>query len=62
MLDPAYSTTNLGGIKEKVAAIGGSYPNISRRMIRGVVEGERDGDVGKVIGKDEAGKDKLIPF
>lgn len=31
-------------------------------MIKGVVEGERDGDVGKIVGKDEAGKDKLIPF
>ena len=59
---PGFLTTNLGGIKEKVAAMGGRHPNIGGRMIRGVVEGERDGDVGKIVGKDEAGKDKLVPF
>ena len=59
---PGFLATNLGGIKEKVAAMGGGHPSIGGRIIRGVVEGERDGDVGKIVGKDEAGKDKLIPF
>jgi hypothetical protein len=26
------------------------------------VEGERDADVGKIVGKDNDGKDRLVPF
>ena len=58
----AFLITNLGGIQEKIATMGAGHPSIGGRMIRGVLEGERDGDVGKVVGRDEAGKDKLIPF
>ena len=59
---PGFLATNLGGSKEKIAAMGGGHPNVGGRMIRAVVEGERDGDVGKIVGRDEAGADKLIPF
>ena len=59
---PGFLATNLGGIKETIAAMGGGHPRIGGQMIRRVVEGERDADVGKIVGKDEAGKDKLVPF
>lgn len=59
---PGFLATSLGGIKEKIAAMGARHPSIGGRMIRGVVEGERDGDVGKIVGKDEAGKDRIVPF
>ena len=59
---PGFLATNLGGIKEKIQAMGGGHPSIGGRIIRAVVEGERDADVGKIVGKDEAGKDKLVPF
>lgn len=45
-----------------IADRGGGHPSNGGRIIKGVVEGERDADVGKIVGKDDDGKDKLIPF
>lgn len=42
--------------------MGAGHPSPGGRRIREVVEGERDGDVGKILGKDEAGNNKLIAF
>ena len=36
---PGFLATNLGGIKEKIAAMGGGHPNVGRRMIRGRCRG-----------------------
>ena len=59
---PGFLATNLGGSKEMIAARGGGHPSIGGRIIRHVVEGERDADVGKVVGKDHEGRDMIIPF
>lgn len=59
---PGFLATNLGGIKEKIAALGGGHPNIGGRIIRRVIEGERDADVGKIVGEDEKGNPNLVPF
>ena len=61
-LGPGFLATNLGDIKDKIAARGGGHPNIGGRMIKEVVEGARDADVGKIVGKDNDGKEKLIPW
>ncbi len=57
-----FLATNLGDIKEKIAAMGDGHSNIGGRMIKDVVEGQRDGDVGKIVGKDSASKETLVPF
>ncbi|KAL8792401.1 MAG: hypothetical protein Q9195_005015 [Heterodermia aff. obscurata] len=59
---PGFLATNLGDIKEMIAARGGGHPNIGGRMIKDVVEGQRDEQVGKIVGKDDDGNWKLIPF
>ena len=59
---PGFLATNLGDSKEMIAARGGGHPSIGGRIIRDVVQGERDADVGKIVGKDHEGRDKLIPF
>ncbi len=59
---PGFLATNLGGIHERAVAMGAGHPSPGGRRIREVVEGERDSDVGKILGKDEAGNNKLIAF
>ncbi len=59
---PGFLATNLGGIHERAVAMGAGHPSPGGRRIREVVEGERDGEVGKILGKDEAGNNKLIAF
>ncbi|KAJ7260500.1 hypothetical protein B0H12DRAFT_375271 [Mycena haematopus] len=49
---PGFLATDLGHIREKVVAMGGRHPSIGGQFIKEVVEGERDADVGKIIGKD----------
>lgn len=61
-LGPGFLATNLGDIKEKIVARGGGHPNIGGRMIKEVVEGARDGDVGKIVSKDADGKDMVVPW
>ena len=59
---PGFLATNFEGIKEKIRAMGGGHPSSDGKLIRSVVKGERDADAGKIVGKDGAGKDTLIPF
>ncbi|KAJ7022907.1 hypothetical protein C8F04DRAFT_1011990 [Mycena alexandri] len=56
-LGPGFLATGLGGIRDKVVKMGGGHPSIGGQLIRTVVEGERDADVGKIVGKEG-----LIPF
>ncbi|KAK9489832.1 hypothetical protein V1508DRAFT_426802 [Lipomyces doorenjongii] len=54
---PGFLATNLGNIREKVLEMGGGHPSIGGNVLKRVVEGERDADVGKIVGKDG-----LVPF
>ncbi|KAF7973469.1 hypothetical protein HWV62_15066 [Athelia sp. TMB] len=54
---PGFLATNLGSMPEKMKAMGGGHPSIGGKLLRSVVEGERDADVGKIVGKDG-----IIPF
>ncbi len=49
---PGFLATDLGGIRERILKMGGGHPRVGGRVILSVVEGERDGDVGNVVGKD----------
>lgn len=50
---PGFLATGLGGNTEALKKAGAQHPSIGGEFIRSVVEGGRDGDVGKVIRKDE---------
>lgn len=49
---PGFLVTDLGGLREKVVEMGGKHPRIGGKLLRSVVEGERDGDVGRIVNKD----------
>jgi len=49
---PGLLATDLGNAKEMVTKMGAGHPSIGGKLIRAVVEGERDADVGKLIGRD----------
>lgn len=49
---PGFLATNLGRMKEKVREMGGGHPRLGGDIVRRVVEGERDGDVGKLVNRD----------
>ena len=49
---PGFLATDLGNMKQEVEKMGGGHPSVGGRLLRSVVEGERDGDVGKIVGKD----------
>jgi NAD(P)-dependent dehydrogenase (short-subunit alcohol dehydrogenase family) len=49
---PGFLATDLGNIREKVKGMGGGHPSIGGKLIKSVVEGERDADVGKIVNKD----------
>ena len=49
---PGMLATDLGNMREKAKEMGAKDPSIGGQLIRTVVEGERDDDVGKLIGKD----------
>lgn len=51
-LSPGWLATNLGNRREKLKALGAGDPAIGGNLVRSVVEGERDGDVGKVVALD----------
>lgn len=46
---PGLSVTDLGGNPELIRKLGGQDPSIGGDIIRRVIEGKRDGDVGKVV-------------
>ena len=49
---PGFLTTDLGGVRELAVKMGTGHPSAGGRVLRSVVEGERDADVGKLINKD----------
>ncbi|CZR58765.1 probable dehydrogenases with different specificities (related to short-chain alcohol dehydrogenases) [Phialocephala subalpina] len=49
---PGFLATNLGGVPEMAIAMGASHPSAGGDILRRVVEGERDADVGKIVVKD----------
>jgi NAD(P)-dependent dehydrogenase (short-subunit alcohol dehydrogenase family) len=48
-VSPGFLATGLGGNKEQLLKAGAEDPSIGGKLIRAVLEGERDGDVGKVV-------------
>jgi NAD(P)-dependent dehydrogenase (short-subunit alcohol dehydrogenase family) len=51
-ISPGFLATGLGGDQERNKQMGGLDPMIGANFVREVVEGSRDGDVGKVIRRD----------
>ncbi|KAK0624953.1 hypothetical protein B0T17DRAFT_639066 [Bombardia bombarda] len=51
-VEPGFLVTDLGAMKEVAAQMGAGHPSEGGRVIRGIVEGERDGDVGRVVLKE----------
>ena len=49
---PGFLATDLGNMREKAKEMGCGHPSIGGEMVRSVVEGERDKDVGKIVVKD----------
>lgn len=49
---PGMLATNLGNMREKAVEMGCGHPSAGGDIIRRVVEGERDADVGKIVAKD----------
>ena len=49
---PGFLATNLGNIPEKAKEMGAKHPSLGGKMLKSVVEGEWDADVGKLINKD----------
>lgn len=48
-VSPGFLATGLGGNKEALKKMGAGDPATGGDLIRGVVEGERDADVGLVV-------------
>lgn len=48
-ISPGFLATNLGGAKEMLKARGAGDPSVGGVLIKRVIEGERDSDVGKVV-------------
>ncbi|KAJ5618572.1 hypothetical protein N7528_006683 [Penicillium herquei] len=46
---PGFLATNLGGVPEMAIEMGAKHPSIGGRLLRSVVEGERDESVGKIV-------------
>jgi hypothetical protein len=51
-ISPGMLATGLGGDTEFLKRLGAADPSVAGPFIRSVVEGERDGDVGKVLTRD----------
>jgi len=49
---PGMCATDLGNIREKAVEMGAGPASIGGQILRSVVEGERDADVGKIVVKD----------
>ena len=49
---PGFLVTNLGGVPEMAKEMGAGHPSAGGAVLKSVVEGERDGDVGKLVNKD----------
>jgi len=52
-ISPGFLATGLGGVgAEKLKAMGAEDPALGGNFVKDVLEGKRDGDVGKVIRRD----------
>lgn len=51
-ISPGFLATNLGGDPEAAKKMGALDPGVAGPFICGVLEGQRDDDVGKVISRD----------
>ena len=49
---PGFLATDLGNMRERAKEMGCGHPSIGGQMLKSVVEGERDADVGKIVVKD----------
>lgn len=52
-VSPGFLATGLGGDQEANKSMGAADPAVADGLVKSVVEGHRDGDVGKVILKDD---------
>ncbi|KAF4446183.1 hypothetical protein F53441_10159 [Fusarium austroafricanum] len=50
-ISPGFLATGLGGNPEKLKKAGAGDPATGGELIKKVIEGEKDGDVGKVVGQ-----------
>ncbi|KAI7972342.1 hypothetical protein EIK77_009783 [Talaromyces pinophilus] len=51
-ISPGMLATRLGGDTERLKRMGAEDPSVAGPLVRSVIEGERDGDVGKVLTRD----------
>ena len=51
-ISPGFLATGLGGGQEANKAMGAGDPEVAGEFVQSVLEGHRDGDVGKVILRD----------
>ena len=49
---PGMLATNLGNMRDKAIEMGCGHPSIGGEILKSVVEGKRDADVGKIVVKD----------
>lgn len=49
---PGFLATGLGNLPDKLKEMGAAHPRVGGLLLRSVVEGERDADVGKIVNKD----------
>ena len=49
---PGFLATDLGNVREKAVEMGAGHASIGGEIIKSVVEGKRDADVGKIVNKD----------
>lgn len=52
-VSPGLLATGLGGHPELLKKLGGLDPNVGAELVRDVIEGHRDEDVGKVVRKND---------
>lgn len=52
-VSPGFLATGLGGHPELLKKMGAIDPAVGATLVRHVIEGRRDGDVGKVVRKDD---------
>lgn len=57
---PGFLATGLGGNRERMREMGAGDPRLGGEAVRGVVEGKRNGDVGKVV--REYGESGIVPW
>ena len=46
---PGMLATDLGNMREKAKEMGAKHPSLGGQILRSVVEGDRDDDVGKIV-------------